>query len=62
MLDTRIILLGLLVATMFTFLWGDILGLISGDTIPGEIDGAVYKPTHIIWVGMHGIGQFRVYD
>jgi hypothetical protein len=32
MLDTRIILAGLWAATMLTFLWGDVLGLISGDT------------------------------
>ena len=52
MADTRIILSGLWVATMLTFLWGDVLGLISGDTEPGKIGGSVYEATHAIWVGM----------
>ena len=52
MLDTRIILSGLWVATMLTFLWGDVLGLISGDTEPGKIGESVYEATHVIWVGM----------
>ena len=52
MLDTRIILSGLWVATMLTFLWGDVLGLISGDTEPGKIGGNVYEATHMIWVGI----------
>jgi hypothetical protein len=52
MLDTRIILSGLWVATMLTFLWGDVLGLISGDTETGKIGGSVYESTHGIWVGI----------
>ena len=52
MVDTRIILAGLWVATMLTFLWGDVLGLISGDTEPGKIGESVYEATHGIWVGI----------
>jgi len=42
MIDPRIILSGLWVATMLTFLWGDVLGLISGDTEPGKLGDRVY--------------------
>ena len=52
MLDTRIILSGLWGATMLTFLWGDVLGLIAGDTGPGKIEGMAYEPTHVMWVGI----------
>ena len=52
MLDTRIILSGLWVATMLTFLWGDVLGLISGNTEPGKLGERVYEATHGIWVGI----------
>ena len=36
MLDTRIILSGLWVATMLTYLWGDVLRIMAGHTIPGR--------------------------
>ena len=52
MLDTRLILSGLWVATMLTFLWGDVLGLISADTAPGKIGERVYEATHVIWVAI----------
>jgi hypothetical protein len=52
MLDTRIILSGLWIATMLTFLWGDVLGLISGHTGLGKIGEMSYAPTHGIWVGI----------
>jgi hypothetical protein len=52
MLDTRIILAGLWVATMLTFLWGDVLGSISGYTEPGKLGESVYEATHGIWVGI----------
>jgi hypothetical protein len=50
--DTRIILAGLWVATMLTYLWGDVLGLISGHTERGKLGEASYAPTHGIWVGI----------
>jgi hypothetical protein len=52
MLDTRIILAGLWAATMLTFLWGDVLGLISGNTEIGKIGETVYAATHGVWVGI----------
>jgi hypothetical protein len=52
MLDTRIILSGLWVATMLTFLWGDVLGLISGHTEPGKIGDLNLVPTDKMWVGI----------
>jgi hypothetical protein len=52
MLDTRIILSGLWGATMLTFLWGDVLGLISGHTEAGKLGESVYEGTHAIWVGI----------
>ena len=52
MVNTRIILSGLWAATMLTFLWGDVLGLISGNTEPGKIGEGVYEATHGIWVGI----------
>jgi len=53
MLDTRIILSGLWVATMLTFLWGDVLTMFAGDVKPGEIGGM--QPTQVIWVGIAGL-------
>ena len=37
MLDTRIILSGLWVATMLTYLWGDVLRIMAGDVTPGML-------------------------
>jgi hypothetical protein len=39
MLDTRIILSGLWVAVMLTYLWGDVLRIFAGDITPGEVLG-----------------------
>lgn len=50
--DTRIVLAGLWAATMLTFLWGDVLGFISGHMEPGKLGDTVYESTHIIWVGI----------
>jgi len=38
--------------TMLTFLWGDVLGLISGYVDPGKIGESIYGATHGIWVGI----------
>jgi hypothetical protein len=50
MLDTRIVLSGLWVATMLTFLWGDVLTMFAGDLTAGEIGGM--KPNQAMWVGI----------
>jgi hypothetical protein len=39
MVDTRIILSGLWIAVMLTYLWGDVLRIFSGDAQPGEVLG-----------------------
>ena len=39
MLDTRIILSGLWVAVMLTYLWGDVLRIFAGDIKPGVVLG-----------------------
>ncbi len=48
---TRIILAGLWVAVMLTFLWGDVLRILAGDVTPGEIGGGL-KATQGMWLGM----------
>jgi hypothetical protein len=37
---------------MLTFLWGDVLGLISGDTEPGKIGGMGFEPSQVMWVAI----------
>ena len=49
----RIILSGLWVAMMLTFLLGDVLRLFAGDITPGEIDGQ--PATQAIWLGAAAI-------
>jgi hypothetical protein len=50
MADTRIVLAGLWAALMLTYLWGDILRLMSGDQKPGELMGA--QATQGMWLGI----------
>ena len=50
MVDTRIVLSGLWVATMLTYLLGDVLRIFAGDVKLGEIDGVV--PTQTAWMGI----------
>ena len=61
MLDTRIILAGLWAATMLTFLWGDVLGSISGYTEPGKLGENVYKGTHMVWVGIAALMMIPIF-
>jgi len=49
----RIILSGLWVSLMLTFLLGDVLRLFAGDMTPGEIDGQ--PATQAIWLGAAAI-------
>jgi len=44
MVDTRIVLSGLWVATMLTYLWGDVLSILAGDFGPGRLFGDM-EPT-----------------
>ena len=50
MVDTRIILSGLWVAVMLTYLWGDVLRIMAGDVEPGKIFGT--QPTQAMWLGI----------
>ena len=49
MLDTRIILSGLWVATMLTYLWGDVLRIMAGDAEPGKLQGGM-QSTQGMWL------------
>ena len=49
MVDTRIILSGIWVALMLTYLLGDVLRIFSGDFKAGEIQGV--QGTQAIWMG-----------
>jgi hypothetical protein len=51
--SVRIILSGLWVAMMLTFLLGDVLRLFAGDITPGEIEGE--EATQVIWLGAAAI-------
>jgi hypothetical protein len=47
--DTRVILAGLWVAIMLTYLLGDVLRIMAGDAVPGEMAG---KPASgAMWLG-----------
>jgi len=50
MVDTRIILSGLWVALMLTYLWGDVLRIMAGDVEPGKMLGT--QPTQAMWLGI----------
>ena len=41
MVEPRIILSGLWVATMLTYLWGDVLRIMAGDVEPGKFTGGM---------------------
>jgi hypothetical protein len=49
MSDVRIILSGLWVALMLTYLLGDVLRIFAGDFTAGEMDGQ--KATQAMWMG-----------
>jgi hypothetical protein len=50
MVDTRIMLSGLWVALMLTYLLGDVMRIFAGDFKPGEIMGT--QPTQVMWLGI----------
>lgn len=49
MVDTRIILSGLWVATMLTYLWGDVLRIMAGHITPGRLSDEI-PGTPKIWM------------
>ena len=52
MLDTRIILAGIWVALMLTYLLGDVLRIFSGDFKAGELAGKPFTMTQGMWLGI----------
>jgi hypothetical protein len=50
MADVRVVLAGLWVAVMLTYLLGDVLRLMAGDVTPGEIEGRVAGQG--MWLGI----------
>jgi len=50
MAEVRIVLSGLWVAVMLTYLLGDVLRLFAGDVTPGEIGGRAASPG--MWLGI----------
>ena len=51
MAGTRIILSGLWVALMLTYLLGDVLRIFAGDFESGKLGGG-FQPPQVIWVGI----------
>ena len=51
MVDTRIILSGLWVALMLTYLLGDVLRIFAGDFEAGKIARG-FQPTQVMWLGI----------
>ena len=51
MVDTRIVLSGLWVALMLTYLLGDVLRIFAGDFEPGKLAGG-FQPTQVMWLGI----------
>ena len=50
MADSRIILSGLWVAVMLTYLWGDVLRIMAGHVTPGQMKGVTATPA--MWLGI----------
>jgi hypothetical protein len=48
--EVKIILSGLWVATMLTYLWGDVLSTFAGDVVAGEMGGM--KLSQTMWMGI----------
>lgn len=46
--DTRVILAGLWVALMLTYLWGDVLRIMAGDAEPGKVLGK--QASQALWL------------
>jgi len=49
--ETRIVLAGLWVALMLTYLLGDVLRIFAGDVEPGKLGGGV-RGTPVMWLGI----------
>ncbi len=51
MVETRIVLAGLWVALMLTYLLGDVLRIFAGDVEPGKLAGGA-RATPVMWLGI----------
>ena len=51
MVETRILLSGLWVALMLTYLLGDVIRIFAGDTEPGKLADGV-QATQVMWLGI----------
>ena len=49
--ETRVVLAGLWVALMLTYLLGDVLRVFAGDVEPGKLGGGV-QATPVMWLGI----------
>ena len=56
--DVRIVISGLWVATMLTYIWGDVLTQFAGDFVAGEIGGT--KMTQPMLIGIAGLMMIPV--
>ena len=48
--NVRIVLSGLWVALMLTYLLGDVLRIFAGDFVAGEMEGV--QVTQVLWLGI----------
>ena len=48
--DVKIVLSGLWVATVLTYLYGDVMRIFAGDFVAGEAEGV--QMTQVMWLGM----------
>ena len=48
--DVKIILAGLWVATMLTYLLGDVMRIFAGDFVAGKMEGV--QVTQVLWLGI----------
>jgi hypothetical protein len=51
--DVKIILTTLWVATMLTYLLGDVMRIFAGDFVAGEMEGV--QVTQVLWLGIAGL-------
>lgn len=58
MVNQQIVLAGLWIATMLTYLLGDVLRIFSGDFKAGEISGM--KVTQIMWLGIAALMMISI--
>jgi hypothetical protein len=54
--DVKIILSGLWLATMLTFLWGDVLSIIAGDV--EKMFSDQIQMTQVMWTGIAARAQY----